>query len=197
MSSNFIDVPTVFALPKEVYSVSVAVFRYSISTSFVVPWLEDIFINKIVDITPEYDLNKSDNSIDGADTVSAVGKLVLSDINSDSSAFQSNTLDDVSCNIKSTPVSVSSDTKVQSATWNILELKPNLVLFMVTVSPTCNLKADNFIGACITICCLFLNNTTLAILWAIVDDIVKGISILPNIVSSLSSLTKVLDVTIG
>ena len=68
---------------------------------------------------------------------------------------------------------------------------------MLTVSPTCNLKADNFIGAWTTNCCLFLYKTTFAILWAIVDDVVKGKSISPNIVSLLSSVTNVDEVTIG
>ena len=52
-NSNNIDDPTVFALPKEVNSVSVAVFLYSTSTSFVVPKPDVTLINNIVDTTPE------------------------------------------------------------------------------------------------------------------------------------------------
>ena len=121
----------------------------------------------------------------------------MSDINTDSSALQSKTLDDVSCNITSTPKSLGPLTNVHSTTWKTFELKPNLSYVKLTVSPTCNLKAVNFKDNWIVICCLFLNKTTLAILCAIVDDVVKGKSMSAKIVSSLSSVTKVDDVTIG
>jgi len=72
----------------------------------------------------------------------------------------------------------------------------NTVKGIFTVSPTCSLNAFIFKVVVSTICCLFLNNDTFAILWAVALDEVNGKST-SDIIVSPSCVTNVELVTAG
>ena len=87
--------------------------------------------------------------------------------------------------------------KDQLETSNVLLVNPNLEFVIFTVSPISNSKASKSKTVVKLICCLAFCNWIFANLWTVVLEVVNGKLNSPNILSPLSSVSKVLLVNIG